>query len=298
MKKVGETLTNRNGHKHRESKKMALPVSAFIAILKDHRTYACVIFSVSCFLLKMIVGWYIRHVQLKYLQGKRVTSDEQLISLLSVDAPQHIKNQIVDLLHDEWPGSGNRYLQESYDMDAIVLIMSKIVGPWKDVKVIGHVRMEPAPGNILRAHRSMSEKKNVNNNNNSHESYKNELSKNAKPNSDIVTEVMVVQGLMVSQEERRHGYGKLLMSAIETTVKLTKCCRHIYLSANGTRNIQFYRSCDYTELSVDQSPMLPRGFTTNITTTTTTTRSHQPNDGGAAFAERECEVVWFYKPIQ
>jgi GNAT superfamily N-acetyltransferase len=281
---------------------MAAP-AALITILKDHRTYACVIISVSCFLLKMIVGWYNRHVQLEYLQGKRVTSDEQLISLLSVDAPQHIKNQIVHLLHDEWPGSGNRYLQESYDMEAIVLIMSKIVGPWKDVKVIGHVRMEPAPGNILRAHRSMAEKKNVNinNNNTTHKSNENELSKNKKSNSDIVTEVMVVQGLMVSQQERRHGYGKLLMSAIETTVKLTKCCKHIYLSTNGTRNIQFYRSCDYTELSVDQSPMLPRGFTTNITTTTTTTtttRSHQPNDEGAAFAERECEVVWFYKPIQ
>lgn len=267
-----------------------------------------VIFATICFLLMLIDIWYEKYSQISFILRNKCdidNGDNEIISCLISDAPINIKEKVMLLLNEEWPGSGNKYLQEKYDNDSIVLILSqkdisnnnkimfiiKQLFFYYDYNVIGHIRIEPATSNIILAHKSMISKpynddeaknKNINsinkgkivhrNNNitlidkNKNSSIKSNLAR-SKSFKNNTDEIMTIQGLIVQTHHRRSGYGRKLMKSIENYVMLNnKYCKYIYLSTNGRRNISFYHNCGYIELSIEMSPLLPRSFQTNIIT--------------------------------
>jgi GNAT superfamily N-acetyltransferase len=218
-----------------------------------------------------------------YLAEATMWADSQFVAaLLRAGAPDSLRAKAALVVNREWPGSGDACFRDRSALGpgfTLVLadparlevrrlsfaLTTPLTCPAR-LKVLAHVKVEPASGNVRAAHAAGGSS----------------LGCGGGGGCDEDA-VMVLNGLVVSPRHRRRGLGQRILAAAER-VAAARRARCIYLSTVGAATVHFYAACGYDEAPAGLP--LPRGFTTTVQTTAT---------GGAAQAF--CEVTWMRKAL-
>lgn len=191
--------------------------------------------------------------------GERKFYDQGPVQRLNADIPPAVLRSLVDLINDEWPRLGDRYLRFSAPLrqSATLILTHKRC-------VIGHVSFDEATTDVVHALPSTSA-------------------------DELVRRVCVVNGLIIAPRLRRRGWGRVLMASAEVEAAhagFSDMC----ISTLGVANVLFYQSCGFCSFCGLSSQFHShiRMAATSQSDADAVNRSNE-HEGG--------EVVWMTKPL-